>query len=229
MNLGHIAIKKQAMIKFKNNSQAPNPHYIDLVSMQTDFTVFNFMPRLFTITTNNSSCKFNTDILIGTSTVISNFIQKNPSNLHYHLNTNDDKNVLSKFEQIYKGESVQFDKSEIRISQLIAEELNLFGFNDLDSYSGVHRNFTNQKKSNFLSTSNVGSRIQFRIKEQKVEIDQSSIRSYLQKNAYYSFNIKTNKHEYRCSFYGALFSSVIREFISNEPNSKIFNFDYEDN
>ena len=46
------------------------PRSISLFSSSSDINIFNLIPRLFTITTNNSSAKFNIDILSKTSSII---------------------------------------------------------------------------------------------------------------------------------------------------------------
>ena len=67
------------------------------------------MPKFFTITTNTGFSNFNIYLLKDVSFVISDFLKENPHNLKYHLDTNDEENVLGKFEKMFQGEFVVFN------------------------------------------------------------------------------------------------------------------------
>ena len=74
--------------QLKNSLSTSSPHSICLLS-STQFNPYKFMERNFTITTNNSSGKFNKYLLSKTSSEILSFIKENPNDLQFHINIQD--------------------------------------------------------------------------------------------------------------------------------------------
>ena len=66
------------------------------------------IPRQFTITTNNSSARFNINVLSSISDVIEEFIRTNPDQNEYHIDIDDNSNAIDQMEQLYQGNLVDF-------------------------------------------------------------------------------------------------------------------------
>lgn len=101
---------------FKSRENQPKSQSLFLFSDSYNFDFLKIIPRLFTITTNTGSSNFNTYILRKTSSVIDKFLKENPHHLQYHLDFNDEGNILGKFEKMYQGEFVAFDDDELIFS-----------------------------------------------------------------------------------------------------------------
>ena len=93
--------------------------------LQLKYNLFDFLPRTFTISTNNGSYKFNIDMLKDTSSVIFNFLAFNNQELEYHLDINDETNIMKKIEQLYQGKLVTFNDNELLFPQKISELLGI--------------------------------------------------------------------------------------------------------
>lgn len=122
-----------SIISFISPSLTPQSNYfygdqkaLYLLDEKCKFDPFKYLSYDFIITTNNNSSSFNTDMLIHTSHVISEFINDNPHHLQYHLNIDDDLNVLGKFEKLYRGESIVFEEDELPTCYQITNMLNIF-------------------------------------------------------------------------------------------------------
>ena len=188
-----------------------------LLSSTYNFNVLEYIPKLFTITTNTGSANFNTYLLKDTSSVIAQLLNDNPQSLEYHLDISDTDNVLKKFEQMYQGEFITFEEDELLISHKITRSLNLI-------------NCPNFMKPESLKSPEPGS---FSINSRQnsifgVEMDFNRLNSYLQNEAPRSFTIATNKKEYMCNIFGVYSSNVIRQLLTEDPSIDKFNFDYDD-
>ncbi|KAK8892326.1 hypothetical protein M9Y10_029552 [Tritrichomonas musculus] len=188
-------------IRFINNNSKPiipDSHDID-----TSF-IFKSMSKLFTITTNNGSCNFNIEMLKDTSPVIANFIKNDLQNLQYHLNIDDERNILSKFDQLYQGQVVHLDKADLSIAEQIIRNLDIkciYPFNQ------------------FLIQHDL---------DYDIIIDDQSFIEFLHKDHLKTFTITTNKNEYKCNIFGICSSKVIREYIDKNPTKKEFKYDFDD-
>ena len=119
----------QIKIEFIGNSN--EDHYyrsnesysISLLEDSDQLNILAYIPRTFTLTTNNSSGTFNVDLLSNTSTVITEFIKSNPNYLQYHLDINDERNVLRKFDQMYQNKLTFFEEGNLPISKKIMPKL----------------------------------------------------------------------------------------------------------
>ena len=100
----------------------------ELLNSSFQVEVFNLMPKIYTISTNNGSGKFNIELIKETSPVISEFIDKNPQILQFHLDITDKFNVINKFEKLYQGETVEFSEDEILIFHKITKNLDITFF-----------------------------------------------------------------------------------------------------
>ncbi|KAK8850130.1 hypothetical protein M9Y10_018242 [Tritrichomonas musculus] len=74
------------------------------------------MPKQFTISANTSLSLFNTLFLKNTSSVISQFLTDFPDKTEYHLDIEDNQNILGKFEKMCQGKLVLFEEEELLIS-----------------------------------------------------------------------------------------------------------------
>ncbi|KAK8842518.1 hypothetical protein M9Y10_026110 [Tritrichomonas musculus] len=191
-----------------------NPN-ISLLSSK--FNIFDFLPRLFKITTNTGSSKFNIDILQNTSSVISGFLSTNPEQKEYHLDIDDNQNVLGKFEKMYQGECVTFEEDELPISQKITKLLNIIkcpNYLKPESLKTSEFSYSNYETGTFF----------------EVVIDKLSLDNFLSKNlSLQTFTITTNKKEYKCNIFGVYSSAVIRNLLLEDPTieSYVYNFDDE--
>lgn len=105
--------KNEHLSTFNYNRYRSFCKYLSLLNTKFVIDISNLMPKLFTITTNNNiPYNFNIELLKDTSENISNLLNTNPNCRQYHLNIDDDQNVLEKFSKIYQGEEVIINKSE---------------------------------------------------------------------------------------------------------------------
>ncbi|KAK8836079.1 hypothetical protein M9Y10_040035 [Tritrichomonas musculus] len=180
-----------------------------LLDPSFQFHIFEYMPKTFTITTNYGSSNFNIEMLSDTSPVISDFISQNPQTFHYHLDINDNSNILSKFEQLYQGKLVCFTDSELPMASQITSSLDITCCpNFLQNVSF----FLDEKESS----------------ENYVKIDMESFNDFLENYPLKTFTIITNKNTYKCNKYGVYSSSVIREYLSKNQSSSEYIYNYDD-
>ena len=57
--------------------------------------------------------------------IIDEFSFESPNNFSYHISIDDDRNVLKKFELLYQGEKVFFEKEDLKASKEIARILEI--------------------------------------------------------------------------------------------------------
>ena len=69
-------------------------HSIHLLNPLHEINFFEIIPKNFKITTNNGYFYYNIDMLIDTSSVISEFVENNPGILEYHIDIKDENNVF---------------------------------------------------------------------------------------------------------------------------------------
>ena len=178
------------------------------------------MPKFFTITTNTGFSNFNIYLLKDVSFVISDFLKENPHNLKYHLDTNDEENVLGKFEKMFQGEFVVFNEDDLLLSQKITKMLNFKNCpNFLKPEILIHVE-TKSKKYDMLDASqnNIFG----------VEISKNNLNNYLQYVAPQLFTIKTNKNEYKYNIFGVYASDVIKQILIEDPTKDNYIYDYDD-
>ena len=179
------------------------------------FNIFKFIPKLFTITTNNSSCKFNIEMLKEASSIIDKHLLDNPQELTFHIDIKDEENVLSKFESLFEGEVVVFDEDELPISQKITKALNLIkcpNFMKPESLKSNTESLSYGNNKNILS----------------VELDRNHFQIFLHKPTLQKFVIKTNKKEYKCNKFGVYSSVVIRHLLDENRELNEFQYDFDD-
>ena len=83
--------------------------------------------KIYIISTNGSEI-FNIELIKKINQVISEFIDKNPQILQFHLDITDKFSVINKFEKLYQGETVEFSEDEILISHKITKNLDITFF-----------------------------------------------------------------------------------------------------
>lgn len=59
------------------------------------------------------------------SSVIASAIKDNPNITEFHIDINDEDNVMQKFEQMYQGDSVSYDIKDLYIVRQITSALNI--------------------------------------------------------------------------------------------------------
>ena len=197
------------------NSENYDIKFLFLLSGSINYSIFNFIPKSFTITTNNGSSNFNIQLIKDTSSVIKQFLDENPQSLQYHLDIIDEDNILGKFEQMYQGEFVIFDDDELPICHKITKMLNISkcpNFMKPESMKSPETLYNNYIQDNCLG----------------VEIDSLSLDQYLQCTAPRSFTITTNKKEYKCNIFGVYSSTVINQILTEDPTTNMYVYKYDD-
>lgn len=206
-----------------------SPQNIDLLSKVKDININIFIQKDFKITTRNGSSNFNKNILSETSSVIKDILKENPNTSQYHLDIEDDQNVLGKFEQIYQNKSVEFSKNESSILRQIIDGLNITNFpNFIDENDKIK--FTYNFKGKYMgskTTSNI-STIFFYNDSSIVRFDAKSLEKYFQLSKHQTFKNQTKSTVYMCNIFGIRSSSLIRDFLAKNPESDCFLYDFED-
>ena len=188
------------------DSNSPNDNRmkyppLNLLQDSNDLSILKYLPCNFELKTNNTSSKFNLDLLICTSRKIYELIRKNANIFSYYLNVDDPMNILKKFELMYQGKKVFFEKRDQQISEEIARllELNSPIFNDslFQSPEGI-----------IAST--------------------KSFSTLLRNEKYRNFIISTKTHKYMCNSYTIYFSDVIKDMIIKDPTIHHFEYDFDD-
>ena len=191
------------------------PQSIFLLSELNSISIFDNIPKDFTISTKKGQYHFNLEMLKETSPVITEFVRSNPAESQYFLNINDEVNVLYKFEQLFLGKIVIFTEDEIPYSQLITKELKI-------------KNMPNCLKPDSLRTNDTNSNSSFVQGTVSVEINKSCLVNFLNRNQYQSFKITTKKNEYQCNIFGIYSSNVLRSIVQRNQAQNQFFYDFED-
>ena len=156
--------------------------------------ILKYIPRKFTLTTNNGSSIFNILLLTKTSKYIKNIIKENPTIKQFSIEINDELNTLKQMEQLYQGNIVNFDNFPN-----IQEISDILEINDL-------------KKA---------------ISMGEITFSPDFLRYCFKNNKYETFSIIFNNKIYKCNKYGVYISKVIRDFLSENPESNEFAFDLD--
>ncbi|KAK8841740.1 hypothetical protein M9Y10_026687 [Tritrichomonas musculus] len=179
------------------------------------YNILQYIPKLFKITTNNGSYRFNRRILKDTSSVISKILNENPYQKEYHLDINDNRNILRKIELMYQGQSVLFNKNDypLLIAVLKSLDIKRFPYNLLlESDNFIFFESEDNSVDSFST---------------RIKISEKDLNQYLLKSKK-KFVITTKKRHYKCNLYGVLTSEVIREFFLKNPKNLIYEFDFSD-
>ena len=196
-NIGFVPMDLKKLYKLKQSES----NLISLLECDFKF-IFENMPKEFIISTNTGSYKFNTDILKSSSSVISRFLKNNPTNYRYHLDINDECNVLSKIEQLLRGESIFLLDEEISTFKQIISNLQFWNFSfSVQTLSYLKHAYT----------------MNFR-----------SFEVFLQKYKLKHFTISTKNNEYKCSIFGVLSSKVICEYMNKNPTKNDYFYEIDD-
>lgn len=212
----HIAfIKDPNLKKEKQNLQAPYNYYQyqqigtkRLCLLQSEFPVeiFSIMPKLFVITANNNiPHNFNIAMLKDTSQLISRLLANDTECLEYHLEFDDDLNILEKFEKIFRGEEATLNDDEFQLLRKMTKSLEM-------------ENSINFYKSTLFSTH----------KEMTVGINFPQFISYLKYGAPQTFVIKTHKKQYKCNIFGVYSSQVLCDLLLKDPKIDSYEYDFDD-
>lgn len=179
------------------------------------------MPKNFTISTKDFTSSFNLEMLQEVSPIIKEYVINNPAETKFHLNINDEENVLSKFEQLFNGKTVYFNEDEIPTSHRITKLLQI-------------KNCPNYLKPESLQSSREFDTSESYIyggdhkMQDGVVIFQKWFVNYLNKPKFQKFTIITKKKEYICNTYGVYSSEVIREIIEKNPETHEYVYDIDD-
>lgn len=212
----HIAfIKDPNLKKEKQNLQAPYNYYQyqqigtkRLCLLQSEFPVeiFSIMPKLFVITANNNiPHNFNIAMIKDTSQLISRLLANDTECLEYHLEFDDDLNILEKFEKIFRGEEETLNDDEFQLLRKMTKSLEM-------------ENSINFYKSTLFSTH----------KEMTVGINFPQFISYLKYGAPQTFVIKTHKKQYKCNIFGVYSSQILCDLLLKDPKIDSYEYDFDD-
>ena len=214
-----MQIQPQSVINFVNYNSYDNydivhPKKNPLRLYYLSFNLFDYVPKNFTITTQNGSYPFNVEMLKETSLVISKYISKNPDTTQFHIDIKDDSNVMDKIKEMYCGKKVDFEENELNIVRRITSALNIFC---CPSFMKPDRL---KNKKNYHSSS-------FGYGSYSVIINKRQLEFYFDKFPK-SFKISTKKNEYMVNTLGINSSTVIKEYIDKNPDSDSFFYDFDD-
>ena len=184
---------------------------INIIESKSDLSFFQIIPKKFTITTNTGSCNFIVDMIILASPIIKKAIYDKPDQLQYHLDINDDTNILQKFELLFEFENVIIKKDEFPIFHQIAEMLQIE-----DCFSNKKSNFS---ENLFLLTNN--SQLQYRL-------NFKCFSNYLKLNEHKTFIISIKNKKYNCNKFGILTSSILADLITKDSKLNHYKYDYND-
>lgn len=189
----------------KNSSKRTKLLSFNLIDQS--YKVFEFLPKDFTITTNNGSYKFNTKMIKDTSPEITEFLQKTPEKREYHLNLDDPKNTMSMIEQLYEGKEISLSYNHLLVVKKFSEDLKISCFPSFTKLSNFQ---------NFLNLSQV---------TYNFKLDQTTLINFLQSiDTFFTISIAGKKCQ--CSIYGVRSSKKINELI--EKGIQTFEYDVED-
>ncbi|KAK8838502.1 hypothetical protein M9Y10_033130 [Tritrichomonas musculus] len=211
-------IHKNIWNQNKNNHSSSQNLF--LLSDESEFPLFEIIPKQFTISTKDGESHFNLELLINTSPVISDHIEANPNELQYHLNISDEENVLGKFEQLYLGKTVIFDEDELPISQRITKILQIKNCPNYLKPESLRYNNEIDSNGNYSSNNsdlNSG-----------VEIYPKWFINFLQKEELQTFTIKTKRKEYKCNIFGIYASNIISQILEKDSTTSEYFYDFED-
>lgn len=185
--------------------------YINLYDNK--FNILEYLPRFFTITTNNGSGLFNYDLLKKTSSVITEFAKENPTVMEYHIDIDDNANILGKIVQLYQGYKIIFLEDELPICKKITSALNIIEIpNYMKPESLKNREYGN---SDLDLKAGVG-------------ISIKHLKHFINRDCYQTFKIITNKKEYNCNYFGIFYSNIIRNIIISDPTINQYKYDFDD-
>ncbi|KAK8844447.1 hypothetical protein M9Y10_024305 [Tritrichomonas musculus] len=192
------------------------PNTLNLFNRKYRLNIFEYMPKLFKIINNEKEYFFNIDILRYMSLFIDKFIEDNPHQFLYQLNIEDQRNIFKKLELLHQGKLVLFDTNDHSTCSEIFEKLKITKFPinqimNIDDYSFINIDCIKSEPKSI-----------------KLEFKEDDLYSFLTSSKHFSFTISTNKKEYKCNKFGILLSSVIREFVSKNPELNNFQLDFTD-
>ena len=181
---------------------------IDLKVNDT-FCIFDFLPKTFTIITNDGSFNFNVEMLKDMSSVISDHL-KNPNSLQFNMDIQN-KDIMIKFEQIFLGKKVNIVQDDIPPLKQIMRELNI---------SSVPSYFKQE-----VRTSTWGKP---KPPPYDVKIGFQDFSSFISHNFPQTFTIATKKQEYHCYKLGVYSSKLIYELLQKNPDLDHYYYEYDD-
>lgn len=190
---------------FSNNNNNNKGKILNLLHFNLEY-----IPRIFTITTNNGSYKFNIDFLKETSSVIKKAIENDPKNLQFHINVDDDQNVMKKVEDLYQNKKVIFYISDLIVLHHIIGALNIV---DCPSFMLPEKL---QPQNSVVPT------------KATVQIDIKYVQDIFFQTFPKTFIIIANDKEYECNSLGVNSSKIIRQFREENPEENRFILTYEE-
>ncbi|KAK8838680.1 hypothetical protein M9Y10_032718 [Tritrichomonas musculus] len=199
----------------------PSTHRLANSSSNSLYLLTNFsnffknVPQDFIITTRSGSSNFNTDFLAETSITIWKFIKENHHEYKFHLDIEDPRNVLGKFEQLYQGQQVIFEPEDFQASYEITEKLSIF----------CCPNYLKPAKFEDLDDSSFDTNDSYDLNSGVII---NGLSQFLKNSKFQTFTIITNKNKYKCNIFGVYCSNTIRNQIQKDPTKKEYVYNFED-
>lgn len=164
---------------------------------------FEYLPRDFTISTNNGNYLFNTQILQLISPAISKQLRENPTLREFHIDVNDPLNITKKFEDILRLSKVNVSKSDLSVLNEIAFHLALQEF-------PFYKDFD------------------ITITHINVQIDMDSLKDCLRNRTQNPIKILSNNRQYNCNPIGIYSSNLLKEILQKDPTIQKLQYDLDE-
>ena len=139
---------------------------------------------------------------------------KDPNFSKYHIDINDNENVLGKFEKLYEGKQVVFTEEELSTSKKITNNLKI---NCCPNYMKPESLKTHEDDKNYRIGLQNG-----------VIIDEYNFFGFIKYRTNETFTIITNNNEYKFNYFVVFISQVIRETLLNDPCKREYKYDFND-
>lgn len=191
---------------------------IFLLSDSNPISIFDKIPKDFTISTKNGKCLFNLEMLKEASPVINDLVNGNQNERDYFLDINDEENVLGKYERLFLGQTVDFVEDDFHCSKQITKLLQIQNCPNPLKPQTLQRNTRTELRYRSL----------FKAPTLPISIGIKYLIKFFNRDVYKTFKIIIKKNEYICSIFGVYSSNVIRKILNENHDSNQFVYDFED-
>ena len=213
----------------KNVDTDINFQTLFLLDSSYQFDIFQFLPKIFTITTRNGTSHFNYEMISNASNTILKELEENPIKFEYHLDIADEENVLEKFSQLFQGKKVKFSEENLPVTYKIVRTLQISKCpNFLKPYNLRTKGIFDAPKISHLYNFDQDEKQQENETEKDIVINQADFNSFILQNSFKNFTIITQKKEYKCKLYAVYSSKVIREYLKKNEEANSYKYEIED-
>ncbi|KAK8841335.1 hypothetical protein M9Y10_026948 [Tritrichomonas musculus] len=184
------------------NYEKTKTNYLSLLDPSNLLNLFKKIPRTFEISTNNQYFYFNKQVIAEISFTIREFLSEHPDANQYKLEI-EDNTGLKKIEEICQGNITFFSKEELINCQDMANVLEIQNCPEYLRMQGLERHM---KKG--------------------VVINPDCESFFLEQPG--TFIVSTRQNIYECNLFGICSSKVLQDFITTNPDSEKYVYDYND-